>query len=223
MNRTLKSMLWKHVAKFGSQWDRYLSGVLWAYRNTPHESTKEKPSFLLYGVDLRSPTEAALLPTEQLGITEISDYREELILSLSSARELAVSSIKAAQQRYKQQYDRKSRSVTFKLGHWVLVRFPQEETGKQRKLSRPWHGPYRVTQICDPDITVVKVFFPDERAQSKYIKIESVYVQSSYLLDSTGMVATERVLVKSPGGWEGCYLRVMLLQRSQIQLMAQIF
>ena len=162
MNRTLKSMLRKHVAKFGSQWDRYLPGVLWAYRNTPHESTKEKPSFLLYGVDLRSPTEAALLPTEQPGLIEISDYREELILSLSSARELAVSSIQAAQQRYKQQYDRKSRPVTFKLGHWVLVRFPQDETGKQRKLSRPWHGPYRVTQINDPDITVVKVFFPDD-------------------------------------------------------------
>ena len=96
MNRTLKSMLRKHVAKFGSQWDRYLPGILWAYRNTPHESTKEKPSFLLYEVDCRSPTEAALLPTEQLGLTEISDYREELILSLSSARELAVSSIKAA-------------------------------------------------------------------------------------------------------------------------------
>ena len=78
-----------------------------------------------------------------------------------SDKRLSVSSIKAAQQRYKQQYDRKSRSMSFKLGYWVLVRFPQEETGKKR-LSRPWHGPYRVTQISDPDITVVKVFFPDE-------------------------------------------------------------
>lgn len=48
MNWTLKSMLRKHVAKFGGQWDRYLPGVLWAYRNTPHESTKEKPSFLVW-------------------------------------------------------------------------------------------------------------------------------------------------------------------------------
>ena len=143
MNRTLKSMLRKHVAQFGSQWDRYLPGILWAYRNTPHELTKEKPSFLLYGVDCRSPTVAAQLPTEQLGLIEISDYREELVLSLSSARELAVSSIRAAELRYKQQYDRKSRPVTFKLGHWVLVRFPQDETCKQRMLSRPWHGPYK--------------------------------------------------------------------------------
>ena len=34
-NRTLKTMLRKHVASFENQWDQYLSGVLWAYRNTP--------------------------------------------------------------------------------------------------------------------------------------------------------------------------------------------
>ncbi len=60
-NRTLKSMLRKHAARFGKQWDRFLSGVLYAYRNTPHESTGEKPSYLLFGTDLRSPTEAAFL------------------------------------------------------------------------------------------------------------------------------------------------------------------
>ena len=73
-NRTLKTMLRKHAAKFGSQWDRYLPGVLWAYRNVPHNATEEKPSFLLLGTDCRTPTEAALLPPH--------DYREEVILSL---------------------------------------------------------------------------------------------------------------------------------------------
>ena len=44
------------------------------------------------------------------------------------------------------------------------MRFPHEESGKQRKLSRPWHGPHRVTQRNDPDITMVKVYFPEEGA-----------------------------------------------------------
>ena len=104
-NRTLKSMLRKHTATFGSQWDRYLSGVLWAYRNTPHDSTKEKPSFLLLGIDCRTPTEAALLPPQELEPTEVSDYREELILSFSTARKLAAESIKDAQARYKKTYE----------------------------------------------------------------------------------------------------------------------
>ena len=58
-NRTLKTMIRKHVDQFGVQCDEHLSGLLWAYRNTPHESTGEKLSFLLYGFDCRSPTEAA--------------------------------------------------------------------------------------------------------------------------------------------------------------------
>lgn len=162
LNRTLKAALRKHAAKFGSQWDTFLPGVLWAYRNTPHDSTHEKPSFLLFGMELRSPTEAALLPTESIEPAELSDYREQLMLSLSSARELAASNIRAAQRKYKHQYDKKSRPVPFKLGYWVLVRFPQEESGKQRKLSRPWHGPYRIIAKDDQDVTMAKVYFPEE-------------------------------------------------------------
>ena len=84
------------------------------------------------------------------------------MISLSSARELAASNIRAAQKKYKCQYDKKSQPVPFRLGDWVLVRFPQEESGKQRKLSRPWHGPYRIITKSDPDVTVVKIYFPEE-------------------------------------------------------------
>ena len=161
-NRTLKSMLRKHAANFGSQWDRYLSGALWAYRNVPHDSTKEKPSFLLLGIDCRTPTEAALLPPHELEPTEVTDYREEMVLSLSTARKLAAEAIKSAQVQYKKTYDKLSREMDYQLGDWVLVKFPQEETGRQRKLSRPWHGPYRIVERNDPDVTVVKVYAPQD-------------------------------------------------------------
>ena len=131
-NRTLKTMLRKHAACFENQWDQYLSGVLWAYRNTPHDSTGEKPSFLLFGLDCRSPTEAALLPTHPLEPTDISDYQEELMLSLSAARDLAAKSIRRTQRKYKTQYDRKATQHKYRIGDWDLVRFPNEESGKQR-------------------------------------------------------------------------------------------
>ena len=50
-NHTLKSMLRKHAARYGVQWDEYIVSVQWAYRNTPHEATGEKPSYLLFGMD----------------------------------------------------------------------------------------------------------------------------------------------------------------------------
>ena len=163
-NRTLKAMLRKHVARFGNQWDQFLYGVQWAYRNTPHNTTGEKPSFLLFGTDLRSPSEAALSPSSSMSPVGLKDYREQLVLSLSSARELAACTIQAEQQKSKVRYDRNHQvsNQQYQVGDWVLVRFPHEETGAHRKLSRPWHGPYRVVQCRVPDITVVKVYKPQE-------------------------------------------------------------
>ena len=142
LNRTLKAMLRKHAVKFGPQWDRYLPGVLWAYRNTPHDATREKPSFLMFGVDLHSPTEAAIIPAETVYECDVTDYKQELILSLSSARELAVTNIKEGQQLNKERYDQRVHTKKLKVGDWVLIRFSQEESGKQWKLSKPWHGLY---------------------------------------------------------------------------------
>ena len=161
-DHALKTALHKHADRFGCQWDRYLSGMLWAYHNTPHDTTTEKPSFLLFGIDLREPTEAALLPPTSVTPTNVDDYREELMLSLSSACDVATQSIQKAQERYKQYHDKKAALTEFKLGQWVLVRFPQEESGRQRKLSRPWHGPYRIISRDDPDLTVQMVYFPDD-------------------------------------------------------------
>eukprot|EP00731_Ephydatia_muelleri_P016088 Em0009g512a len=161
-NRTLKTALRKHAAKFGNQWDRYLSGVLWAYRNTPHDSTGEKPSYLLFGIDCRAPLESSLLPVENLTPSSVSDYREELLLSLSSARKLACDAIQKAQCRYKKGYDKHARPTTHKIGDWILIKFPHEESGKNRKLSHPWHGPYRLLSCTDTDVVAAKVYFPDE-------------------------------------------------------------
>ena len=161
-NRTLKAMVRKQATKFGSQWDQYLSGVLWAYRNTPHEATGEKPSFLLFGMDCRSPTEAALLPPTPIQAVDVSDYREEMILSLSTARDLASKCIQRAQKKYKKHYDQKAAPRPYRVSDWVLVKFPHEETGSLRKLSQPWHGPYRILACKDPDVTVGKVYFPQD-------------------------------------------------------------
>ena len=76
--------------KFGNQWDHYLSGVLWAYRNTPHEATKEKPSYPLFGTDCRFPKEATFLPIEPIEYTDVEEYKEEATLGLPKEVQRAV-------------------------------------------------------------------------------------------------------------------------------------
>ena len=214
MNRTLKAMLRKHAVKFGPQWDKFLPGVLWAYRNAPHGTTKEKPSFLMFGLDLRSPTEPALLPAESLEPTDVDDYREQLILSLSSARELAVSNIREEQKRAKERYDKKSTVRDYKLGEWVLICFPQEETGKKRKLSKPWYGLYRVIQKNDPDVTAVPVHFPDcgqiQVHQSRVCPCPPKWPTGFYCT-----VETDLVVVECLSGWTNFCLNSQPVWRKQ--------
>ena len=116
LNRTLKAMLRRHASQFGAQWDVYLPGVAWAYRNTIHESTGEKPSLLLFGVDLRTPSEATLLPPNPPKLVDLSDYRQQLILSLSSARQKAADCVRKAQQKYKKLYDQKATAPDYQVG-----------------------------------------------------------------------------------------------------------
>ena len=111
----------------------------------------------------RSPTEAALLPLDNNRSTTVSDYREELMCTLSTARQAAVESIRRAQKCYKVQYDRKVTVREYRVGDWILIRFPSEESGHNRKLSRPWHGPYRILYCNETNVTAVKVYFPEEK------------------------------------------------------------
>ena len=74
------------------------------------------------------------------------------------------------------------------MGDWILIYFPQDETGKffYRKLSRPWHGPYRIIFRIDPDVTAVKTYSL-QILQYKYTNLESTNVHHLFQVTSTGM------------------------------------
>jgi len=55
---------------------------------------------------------------------DVEEYREELVLSLSYAREFAAANIKTAQK----EVQIRPGSIHFKAGGLVLVRFPHEES-----------------------------------------------------------------------------------------------
>jgi len=145
-------MLRKQAVTYGAQWDKFLPGMLWVYRNTPHDTTEEKPSLLLFDIDCRTPTEAALLPpVDSEPTNDFTDYRQELVHTLSSSR---ATNLGNAQQRYKSLRDKNVHDIELKIGDLVLVYFPKEDSGKNHKLSLPWHGPYRVIEKRDLDITL---------------------------------------------------------------------
>ena len=99
-----------------------------------------------------------MLPPASVMPADLGDFREELTISLASAREIAASSIQQAQKKYEKNYDCRVTEKECRVGDWVLVKFPAAETSRTSKLSRSWHGPYCVVNIRQLDMTLVKEY-----------------------------------------------------------------
>ena len=153
-NSTLINMLSKCAEKNGKDWDKQLPYVLFAYRATIQESTKESPFYLLYGRDPRLPSECALTVPTSPYMVDLQDYRTELTTSLSDAWLAAREHITCAQAKQKQQYDKHTKESPVKVGDRVMVHMPGSVKGKAWKLVRPFHGPYRVLSVTPTNAEV---------------------------------------------------------------------
>ena len=163
-NGTLINMLSKCVQKHGRDWDKQLPYLLFAYRVAVQESTQDSPYFLLYGRDARTPTETALSQPRTPYQVDLSDYKTELLANLSEAWALAHSHIDRAQEKQKQQYDRKSKEIRWKEGDRVMVHMPGTVKGKAWKFARAFYGPYRILTITPTNAEVRLVDKPEERS-----------------------------------------------------------
>ena len=161
-NRTLTSMLAKTVEKDERNWDHRLPYVLFAYRTSLQESTRESPFHLLYGRDARLPTEAALSHPRTCYQVDLEDYKADLVANLSDAWGLAQDNVQRAQKRQKYQHDRRATSHKYQIGERVFVYQPSAAQGKARKFARPFHGPYRILELTPTNASVRPVDKPGE-------------------------------------------------------------
>ena len=103
------------------EWDQQLPLLLFAYRSSVQESTKESPFFLLYGRDPQLPTSSVLDHVNGVYLVDIEDYRTEFLVGLAKAHQIAVQNIRKAQARQKEFYDRQSEDAHYRIGERVMV------------------------------------------------------------------------------------------------------
>jgi hypothetical protein len=138
-NRTLAKLLASHVDDNQRNWDVILPYVVYAYRTTVHEVTKETPFFLMYGRDPVTPLDNILSGEQHFNLMEDPDYKEKMIHSFRVAWTKASQNIEKAQLRAQSHY--KEHPVRYKIGDLVRVHSPHIARGKVSKLNRPWKGP----------------------------------------------------------------------------------
>ena len=171
-NCTLSHMISKYAQKNGSDWDHHLPFLLFAYRATIQESTRETPFYLLYGRDPRLPSESVLHHAKSPYVIDTDDYKTALTIGMSEAWKAAQENIKSAQQKQKHNYDRHTKEIHYEIGDRVMVYMPNAVKGKAWKLARPFYGPYRVLSTTPTNVEVKPVDKPD--ADSIFVSLDRV-------------------------------------------------
>ena len=169
-NATLKRMLKRLCLEKPKDWDQYIPGVLFAYREVPQESLRFSPFELLYGRTVRGPltllrqkwTEESTEGEVQSEVEYVLDLKERI----QSTCRLAQEHLSKAQQRYKTQYDRRAKARWYQPGDEVLLLLPV----KKNKLQLAWQGPFPVVErVGDWDYRV-RVKGKDKLVHANLIK-----------------------------------------------------
>ena len=145
-NGTLKSMLKKLMTDKPTDWDRYLPGALFAYREIPQASTGFAPFELLYGKVVKGPSQLLFQTWTGTSVDDAqmitSDYVRDLHDSLQDMVKRAQDAVQGESARSRRLQRKKAIARSFTAGQKVLVLLPLEHS----KLLLRWRGPYIVVK-----------------------------------------------------------------------------
>ena len=128
-------------------WPEILPSVMMAHRMTPcTQSSQESPFFLLFGREMHLPIDTALLPKDNLA-QDHKIHLNNVLRQLETTRKIATENIKAAQVKYKYQFDKRSQEPKFQPADRVWLYCTKVAPGKAPKLHRKWAGPYYITML----------------------------------------------------------------------------
>ena len=145
-NGTLKQMLKKMCDEKPNDWDRYIDPLLFAYRETPQESSGFSPFELLYGRTVRGHMK--ILKELWTGESEVSEtktvyqYVVDLQERLEQTCYLAREELKKSRQMYSHYYNKRAKVRNMKVGEEVLLLLPTDKN----KLLMQWKGPFPIVE-----------------------------------------------------------------------------
>lgn len=142
-NRTLENFLAKVVSSNQLTWDEHIPMFLLAYRCSIHESTGKSPCEMLFGSNVRMPSELLFgsPPSPKMNSTE---YGKALKDHLNEIHEEARKNLNKSCDKMKHNYDVKAVPVSFNEGDFVWLYNPQRSVGVCPKFTPKWEGPYTV-------------------------------------------------------------------------------
>ena len=147
MNSVILQAFRAYTKDMQDDWIDYLPGILMAYCTTPAtQSTDYSPFFLMYGREMALPIDTALIPKDHLS-QDHKIFLARILQNLENTRNIAAKNIEQAQQKFKENYDKKTKDPEFRPAQRVWLYCTKVPVGKAPKLHRKWVGPYYITKL----------------------------------------------------------------------------
>ncbi|KAG0900014.1 hypothetical protein G6F33_013153 [Rhizopus arrhizus] len=148
MNQTVVQALSKIIAtsEDNRDWDEYLDETILAVRTMPNETTKFTPSMLLFGYEMRTPSNWPAPRKDYVQgemVLEVESRIRVITGLMNEFRAEAQERSGLMQQRRKKNYDVKITPRRYELGDKVLYR----DKVKDNKFSYCWIGPFMVVRV----------------------------------------------------------------------------
>nr|XP_054761448.1 uncharacterized protein LOC129267850 [Lytechinus pictus] len=161
-HQTLKTMIRAYCEDYPDDWDKEISFLLFATRDSPNESIGFSPFELVYGHEVRGPLklikERFMVQDDDVNLLDyVSKFRERL----SKACDVAKEHLKVSQGKMKAQADKNAKERSFKPGDKVLVLLPLQG----EPLKARFNGPYIVKKKLN-DVNYV-ISTPDRRKSQR--------------------------------------------------------
>ncbi|XP_073153065.1 uncharacterized protein [Henckelia pumila] len=130
-NRSLLQGLKTTLGKAKGNWVDELPSVLWAYRTTRRERTKETQFSLVYGNEVVLPVEIGMESARVMFYDENNGERRFTDLDLlEEKREAATIRLEAYKIHMTQAYNHRVVQIIFKVGDFFLKKVQEEQRGK---------------------------------------------------------------------------------------------
>jgi hypothetical protein len=141
--KTVEEHLRKVVTFNQKDWDAMLSLFLLASRASTHDTTGFTPASLLFGRELRLPSDL-LFGTPSNKERPTIELAANLVDHLRDIHNYARQHLRLASNRMKTRYDKMANCAGYHEGDRVWLYRPTRTKGRSPKLQSAWEGPYKI-------------------------------------------------------------------------------
>lgn len=133
------------LSQTASDWDTYVGYYNFIYNNSYHDSTLEKPSYIMFNRDLSLPFHILEKPT-RMHYFPCEDYISENILKMQHVYNKVYQNLEFVAAKQTRLRDKIATKKSFEVGQTVYLYTPATKQSTGRAFSKKFSGPFRVIQ-----------------------------------------------------------------------------